>query len=199
MGAKPKSWWHQLDDAIDESDLPASDRAVFHRRVKRSDYSTGKLASGYVESQPEVARKTGLTRRQVQRAERHLELHGWLKFRGTTGPGKRRSITLAIGSDCDCTGRVHERPRVARTGDTIGTRTGDTNGRHVAGQRPVPAEGLSSKRVNFQKPQDQLRSGDRVECPFCGADGVVGERLIEHKPDCWRGGMLALYDREPGS
>jgi hypothetical protein len=35
-----------------------------------------------------------------------------------------------------------------------------------------------------------------VSCSFCGADGVVGERLIVHAPDCWQGGMLALYDRE---
>ena len=103
--------WVQLRDAMADSNLPASDKAVFRYLLDKADYSTAHLPVRFTPAQGEVARKTGVTERQVRRAERHLEHHGWLEVGDakTTGPGKRRSVALRFGTRCDCKGRVHER------------------------------------------------------------------------------------------
>lgn len=140
MGARPRSWWHQLQDAIERSNLPRSDRAVFRFYLSRASYESAELSARFTPAQEEAARATGYTVRQVRRAERHLEHHGWLKITGATGPGKVRSLKLTPGPDCHCgSGRVHDHPSargVRRTEDTRDPRTADTNGGHAAGQSP---------------------------------------------------------------
>jgi hypothetical protein len=128
--------------------LRPSDRAVFWRVLSKANYGAAELPAKFTPSQATIARETGLTERQVRRAERHLERHGWLKITGTTGPGKRRTVMLALGSDCTCAGRVHDPRRVRRTADTRAPRTADTNGGHVAGQRPVLRGTLSNAPGN---------------------------------------------------
>jgi hypothetical protein len=245
-----KDRWHQLDDAIGRSDLSACDRATFRCLLGESNYVTADLAARFTPTQKEIARGIGFTVRQVRRSLRHLGRHGWLTVYGTAGGrGNTRRYALALGSACDCTGRVHETrhepgaaslaralaqgiaqslapaavsaavsaltglpPETRLKADTdakadimsaFNPPKADTEGGHAAGQRPVCTGSHERGGRGQQVFQDQqpvaLRHGDPVSCPFCGADGVVGERLIEHKPDCWRGGMLALYDREPGA
>jgi hypothetical protein len=166
--------WHQLDDAIDASDLPASDRAVYHRRLKRADYGTAELPARFTETQAEVAKATGITVRQVRRSERHLESHGWLEVSGTTGRGHKPSYRLLVGKLCDCTGRVHA-PK-ADTGpkaDTLMADTStpkgghntplkaDTEGGHAAGQGPVSTERLREEGEERQiQPEADLVPGD---------------------------------------
>jgi hypothetical protein len=133
--------WHDLENAVADARLTASDKAVFLRRLKRSDYQTAELPPKFTETQAVVAKKTGLTVRQVRRAERHLELHGWLKI---SGPGARggHAYVLEVGEDCGCTGRVHE-PRQAGYADTVSAYLptyADTICGHAAGQKPVPTE-----------------------------------------------------------
>jgi hypothetical protein len=250
MGAGAKTRWHQLDNAIGRSGLSACDRGTFRCLLGDSNYATAELAARFTPTQKEIARDIGFTVRQVRRSLRHLERHGWLTVYGTAGGrGNTRRYVLALGSACDCTGRVHETrhetgaaaliPAVAQglardlvaasvsaavsalaglppeavlkadTGlkaDMMSAFRGlkaDTEGGHAAGQRPVCTGSQKGEEAGQQFFHDQqalaLRNGDPVSCPFCGADGVVGQRLIKHEPDCWRGGMLALYDREPGS
>jgi hypothetical protein len=134
-----RSWWYQLQDAIERSNLPASDRAIFRFYLSRANYESAELSARFTPAQKEAARGTGYTLRQVRRSERHLEHHGWLKITGATGPGKVRSVALAPGLDCDHAGRVHDQPTargVRRTEDTRAPRTEDTNGGHAAGQSP---------------------------------------------------------------
>jgi len=144
--------WHELRNAIKASNLPASDRAVFRARLDHSDYGTGELPAKFTRAQSAVAREVGITVRQVKRAEWHLARHGWLKVTGTTGPGKTRRYVLALGTDCTCTGRVHEPQRgtpTAATGDTMsperGTPTGDTS--QVNGRFPLRGNEREEERV----------------------------------------------------
>jgi hypothetical protein len=106
-----KSRWHQLQEAILGSNLPASDKAVFLFLLTKTDFGTAHLPAGYTPTQAEIARKISFTERQVRRAERHLEHHGWLEVGDAkrAGPGRTRSLALAFGAPCDCKGRVHER------------------------------------------------------------------------------------------
>jgi hypothetical protein len=41
--AAPKDRWHQLADAIQESNLPASDKSVYRLLLDRADYVTAVL------------------------------------------------------------------------------------------------------------------------------------------------------------
>jgi hypothetical protein len=95
-----------------DSNLPASDKAVFRYLLDKANYDeAAHLPAGYTPRQADIARKTSITERQVRRAERHLEHHGWLEVGDAerAGPGRTRSLALAFGAPCDCKGRVHER------------------------------------------------------------------------------------------
>ena len=198
--------WYERRDAITRSNLPASDKAGFRCLLDKADYATAELPPKFTPAQKDIARQIGVTVRTVIRATQHLERHGWLQVTGTTGPGKTRRYTLSIGTDCDCTGRVHEvravapaipspsvpaftytenealtcdvsPVRVTRTGDSSDTCSGDT--------------------VSPDSDGRPLRHGDPVPpCRYCGADGIVGVRLVEHEPECWRAVCIGLYDRE---
>jgi hypothetical protein len=178
---KPPTRWVILRDAIKASSLPASDKAVYRALLDAADYTTAVLLPGFTPAQVKVAAETGLSRRQVQYAERHLELHGWLTVSGSTGPGKRRHYVLRDGGPCHCAGRVHERAqrerpaRVERaqpewperaqptgaTGATFGHRSGATNGRNAAGQKPLSP--VSSTR------QEERPMVENPNCSDCGA------------------------------
>lgn len=99
--------WHQLDDAIDASGLPASDRAVFRALLKRSDYVSADLPARFTPTRQELCRTTGLNLRQVNYSVRHLERHGWLAVSGAAGLGHKPECKLGAGAGCDCHGRVH--------------------------------------------------------------------------------------------
>jgi hypothetical protein len=124
---------HELEDAIADTRLTASDKAVFLRRLKRSDHKTAELPAKYAEYQPVVGRKTSLSLRQTRYAERHLERHGWLKISGIAHRGKARSYVLEMGEDCDCTGRVHE-PRKSTGRRQQVTEKAATEGGNAAAQ-----------------------------------------------------------------
>jgi hypothetical protein len=163
--------WHELDNAIGDSRLPASDRAVYHRRLKKADYATAELPAKFTESQAQVARAVGITVRQVRRSERHLERHGWLKISGPTGRGHKPSYVLLLGAQCDCTGRRHDlkADTAAPKGGHGVRRKADTEGGHVAGQRLVSAERQREEET---------------------------ERQPEPDLSFWHAAMNALYDAE---
>jgi len=114
--AADKDRWHQLDDAIDVSGLPASDRAVFRALLKKADYGTADLPVKFTPTRQDMARRTGLSLRQVNYSVRHLARHGWLAVSGSTGRGHRPEYALAAGAACDCHGRVHARVKGATAG-----------------------------------------------------------------------------------
>jgi hypothetical protein len=172
--------WHELRDAVKASNLPASDKAVYRARLDHSDYGTAEMAARWTRSQQAVARETSLTVRQVRRAERHLQLHGWLKVSGTTGPGKTRHYEFAAGWPCDCTGRRHERTADTETanGGPHVLRTTDTNGGHAAGQTANhperQREGGNGRFPLQDQPQrtcakcgEQPAGPGRILCPQC--------------------------------
>lgn len=99
--------WHEMKAAVKASNLPPADRHVYLNRLDQADYATTQIDPLWTRTQAKVASETGLSRRQVQYSEAHLQRHGWLKITGTWAPGKRRQYEVAIGQPCDCTGRVH--------------------------------------------------------------------------------------------
>lgn len=162
--------WHALRDAVKASNLPASDRAVYRARLDHSTYGTAEMPVKFTRTQQAVAREIGITVRQVKRAERHLAEHGWLIVTGTTGPKKTRHYVLALGTDCDCMGRVHEQQRrtpTAATGDMVsperGTPTGDTS------------------QVNGRFPNEATTRGVKE-----------AEALQDHSPGHWAGGFAGV-------
>ena len=105
---RDKDRWHQLADAIGASNLRASDKSVYRALLDRADYGTAVMQHRFTETQATIARKTSHSPRMVRYAIRHLERHGWLTANGKTGPGRPLTYSLAAGSSCDCTGRVHQ-------------------------------------------------------------------------------------------
>jgi hypothetical protein len=87
---------------------------VFRYLLDRADYGTAVLPAKFTPVQADIARTTSHSRHQVRYAIRHLERHKWLDVEGRTGPGKPLRYTLATGTGCDCTGRVHT-PQTAAT------------------------------------------------------------------------------------
>ena len=200
--------WYERRDAITRSNLTAADKAGFRCLLDKADYETAELPPEFTPAQKDIARQIRVTVRTVKRAMQHLERHGWLQATGTTGPGKTRRYTLSIGTDCDCTGRVHEvravalstpspslpsftyreneavtcdvsPVRVTRTGDTSVTCSGDTSVTRSPGSDGRP-----------------LRTGDPTSCPHCGAEGIVGVRLVEHDPGRRWLAVVRLYEAE---
>jgi hypothetical protein len=166
--------WHQLADAIQASNLPASDKSVYRYLLDRADYGTVEMPAKFAPKQAVIARKTSHSLRQVRYAIRHLERHEWLTAAGRTGPGKSRRYTLSAGTGCNCAGRVHV-PGTAATGNperrqpdsqaaaTIDNRTAATNGGNAAAQTPVPTERQREGRVG-RKPE---REPGPVLCLVC--------------------------------
>lgn len=140
--AGSKDRWHQLADAIDASNLAASDKAVLRRLLDRADYRTAELPEKFTPKQADIARKASITPRQVRRSLRHAERHGWVTVGGTTGRGHRLAYRLDIGEQCGCSGRVHERREDTehRKGGHGVPLKADTKGGHAAGQTPNRTE-----------------------------------------------------------
>jgi hypothetical protein len=103
----PKDRWHQLADAVLDSNLPVSDKSVFRFLLDKADYGTAELPARYTPTRKTIARKTSLSFSQAGYSTRHLQRHGWLVVEGRAGPGHPLNYTLAVGAGCDCTGRVH--------------------------------------------------------------------------------------------
>src|SRR5262249_28094005 len=111
---------------------------------------------------------------------------------------------LGLGSHCDCRGRVHEKaePSPFKPTPLVPLEQNRPLTCAVSGDgvrcSPDTTRGATADTV---APSDlpMPQPGDPASCSFCGADGVVGERLIVHQPDCWHGGMLDLYSQEAGS
>jgi hypothetical protein len=166
--------WHELENAVADTRLTASDKAVYNRRLKCSRYGTAEPVPRFTETQAEVAAKISLTVRQVRRAERHLELHGWLKISGSGGRGRKPDYEVRLGVDCDCTGRVHTPLGVRLSGPQA-----DTIGGHAAGQMPVSARsirgyvGLTCTTDN-RGDEPETGTGDRTDCQAGGADAIGG-------------------------
>jgi hypothetical protein len=191
--AAPKDRWHELADTIQTSNLPASDKSVFRYLLDRADYGTAKLPSKFTPKQAKIAQQTSHSLRQVKYAIEHLRLHGWVKTEGTTAPGRTLAYALAFGTECDCTGRVHDHrlspERVQQetvTSATFGHHTGATNGCNAAGQtvvrterhreggvgRQASANGLELCAV-CQLPMDPvLRAAGFTTHPCCDPDEV---------------------------
>jgi hypothetical protein len=153
--------WHQLAGAMAESNLRASDKAVFRFLLDRADYGTADLPPKFTPPRQVIARKTSISPRQVTYAIAHLRRHGWLTTTGTTAPGRTLAYRLAAGVSCSCTGRVHD-PRTALSpaaGDaerwqpetltvaTFGHRSVATNGGNAAGQNSCETRGTERKAV----------------------------------------------------
>jgi hypothetical protein len=146
--AAPKDRWHQLADAIQESNLPASDKSVYRLLLDRADYVTAVLPAKFAPTEIAVGKRTSHSRRQVQYSVAHLRRHGWLKASRDTredSPDRRRlRYEFGVGTRCDCTGRVHE-PRQKGATESTDRRNScadisATDRRNAAGQTVVSTE-----------------------------------------------------------
>jgi hypothetical protein len=181
---REKDRWHQLADAIGASNLRASDKSVYRALLDRADNGTAVMQHRFTETQATIARKASHSPRMVRYAIRHLERHGWLTANGKTGPGRPLNYSLAAGSSCDCTGRVHQpkpdtpapqrrQPQV-RTAATSTPRTAATNGGNAAGQTPVRTgrhrEGRGERQFE-RKPSTQPGPKYGPQPPLVPGDG----------------------------
>jgi len=151
-----KDRWHQLADAIQASNLPASDKSVFRYLLDKADYVTAAMPAKFTPAQTDTGRKTSHSRRQVQYSAAHLRRHGWLV---TKRASRKLAYEFGFGADCDCTGRVHEpRPKGA-TAD--GERRngcapiGATDRRNAAGQTMIRTERQREGEVRGQVETEQ--------------------------------------------
>ena len=189
--------WHQLKNAIEQSELCASDRSVFRDLLDHGHhYATAEPDPGRSPSAAMIARRTGLSRRQVVYSLRHLRRHGWVKPDGHVGREHRTVFELLPGAPCDCTGRRHVAV-AAQPGASVAAQPDEfrcATTAHLGAQR-----GCATPQVNGQFPEESTKrvvltcttdkrespqNGDPVTCQFCGASGVVGVRLIDHDPGC---------------
>lgn len=202
--------WHRLKRAIEQSGLPAADRQVYSDLLDHGrDYVTARPQPEHAPSFDAIAKRTGRSRRQVAYSLRHLERHGWIKVTGHVGRQHRNVYKLAAGDLCDCTGRRHV--RVAVQPDTPVAVQPDTS---VAVQ-PLHCDGVqrgsATQQLRGRVPtecflsipptgttdkQGSPQNGDPVTCRFCGAEGIVGVRLIDHDPGCPWLAAVALLDAE---
>src|SRR2546430_17065966 len=107
--ARPeKDRWHQLADAVQDSNLPASDKSVFRYLLDRADYGTAVMRPMFTPTRQTIARKTSLSYSQVGYSTRHLQRHGWLTAGGRTGPGGPLDSTPPAGASVDSPGPVHQ-------------------------------------------------------------------------------------------
>ena len=181
----PRDRWHRLAGAVHDSNLPASDKAVFRYLLDKADYVTAALPPKFTPNQAGIARQTSHRLRQGKYAVGHLRRLGWLWTEGRTGPGRTLTYTLALGAGCNCAGRVHQsEPEPERvqpgppTGATFGYRTGATNGCNAAGQVPNHTERALRGVVEGTVERE-------CSVPGCGEPARLypgGWRCEEHKP-----------------
>lgn len=201
--------WHELDDAIDASNLPASDKAVFRLRLKTADFTTADMSPQWTETQDVVARKASITVRQVRRSERHLEQHGWLKVSGTTGRGRKPLYALMVGSQCDCTGRVHAPAKAdTRRVGTLAKADTSTPVKADTGRvrTPVKADTATPKGGHEVRSKADTKGGHVAgQSPVSTErhrEGGVGEAVplpIEDHPDECAAAPLGTGERRPGA
>lgn len=199
------SRWHDLRDAMKRSNMSAADKAVYRYLLDCADYATAELSPRYTPTRKAIARATSLSFSMVGKSTVHCGRHDWLEVKGATAPGRPLEYRLKFGSQCDCTGRVHHagyhRLQPAN-GATTYHRSVLTDGANATAQHTSSTErqreGGGCKGSEDQKPEG-LSLRDIVVCPRCGAEGIVGVRLIEHEAGCWRGFALSMYDAERGS
>ena len=192
--------WHELADACRDSNLTAADKAVFLYLLSRADYDTAELAARYTPTREVIQRKTSLSRTQVGYSTRHLERHGWLTAKGTTGPGKPLEYAFAVGCECDCTGRVHVPERCQPAAATVST--SDTERCQPTVSTPQVTL-RAALRVNERKEverriteADVLTMTPARRCELCGADRDDAAGFIRHDPGCWHAQAMALYASE---
>ena len=191
MTAEPPGRWHQLAGAIRDSNLPASDKAVFQFLLSRSDYKTAELPARFTPTRETIARKTSLSYSQVGYSTRHLERHGWVTAKGVTGPGHPLEYSFAIGGNCDCTGRVHAPRTVPADTATMPTgrgntasgwhRTLPTNGANTAGQTAVSTVRQREGKVE-RKAERETATCDTPRCEDPAHLYPCGFRCEAHKP-----------------
>ena len=84
-------------------------------------------------------------------------------------------------------------PPVDTNSDTVRFHVGHV--RHPARTKPRSEAELSEGRKEGMR-RGSRSTGDLVRCPFCDEVGRGELGPVKHKPDCWRGGMWALYEAE---
>lgn len=110
--------WHQLANAIQNSNLPASDKSVFRLLLDKADYVTADLPAMYTPTQQRIGRLTSHSLRQVKYALEHLERHGWVATGRSLEDKRRTAYTLNAGRACDCPGRRHVAVQSATSGQS---------------------------------------------------------------------------------
>jgi biotin operon repressor len=204
--------WHQLKAAIEqESELPGADRHTFLYLMDHGHhYKTAAPQADFAPSLDVIAKRTGQSRRQVAYSIRHLEQHGWIEVVGHVGREHRNIYALAVGKPCECTGRRHTAS--SRSATETAQPGGATSSRSateapVAVQRgsatPQLRQGFSEESTRSElgfTPADEknepLKTGDRTTCSRCGAEGIVGVRLVVHDPACAWLAVARLYEAE---
>lgn len=203
--------WHQLKKAIEQgSRLPGADRHTLRYLMDHGHhYKTADPQADFAPSLDVIAERTGQSRRQVAYSIRHLEQHGWIKVVARVGLGGRNVYELAIGEPCDHTGRRHTAgSRSATAGRSSATaapaaaqRSSATGAPEVVQRRGATPQvrgqfSEESTRSEVDLGPAELKTGDLTACEFCGADGIVGVRLVEHDPGCRWLAAVRLYEAE---
>jgi hypothetical protein len=207
-----KDRWHQLADAMQDSNLPASDKSVFRYLLDRADYKTAELPAKFTPTQRVIARKTSVSYSQVRYSLGHLERHGWLVIAGKPGPGHPRHYEFQVGADCHCTGRVHAtgqrcQPQ-ASTVPTDDPRTVPTNGANAAGQtvRPTERHREGDKEETAPKPVvladrygpiDRESFDDWLSLISGRADPQPARGTVTHLPVCADCGAVLRPEQKP--
>jgi hypothetical protein len=187
LATAAKDRWHQLAGAIGDSNLPASDKAIFRYLLDKADWRTAELAERWTPTEAEIRRKTSHSLRQVKYAIEHLSRHGWI----TTGRGKadkrRRTYALAYGYACDCPGRRHTAAKRVQPkpekGATPAPQIGATDRCNAAGETPVSTERLREEGV--REGPELCSIADFGPCTRCRASCIrYGEHGRPLCPDC---------------
>jgi hypothetical protein len=181
VAAAPKDRWHQLADAIGDSNLPASDKAIFRYLLDKADWRTAELAERWTPTEREIRRKTSHSLRQVKYSIEHLARHGWITADRGEADKRRRTYTLTYGWACDCPGRRHAPPRKVQPepekGATPAPQIGATDRCNAAGSEPLLTERLREEGV---------REGSAL-CFRCGIalDRLWRSARYTTHPLCW--------------
>jgi hypothetical protein len=183
----PKDRWHQLADAISETNLPASDKAIFRYLLDKADWRTAELPARFTPLQQEIGRKTSHSPRQIRYSLTHLGQHGWLTTGRREDDKRRHTYALAYGWACDCPGRRHTAAKIAatETGDSGNhcRQIAATDSGNAAGKRPVLTERLREEGV--REGPELCSIADFGPCTRCRASCIrYGEHGRPLCPDC---------------
>lgn len=163
-GSPVKDRWHQLQDLIEASNMPAADTTIYKYLLGKSNYRSAELEPRWTPTREKIRRETRISLRQVHYSVKHLQRHGWLFVRG-----RHKSLyTLVAGTNCDCRGRVHVAD-VAGVADT-GSSTAPA-ARIVQRRRP--------ERVSLNGQQDQAADVADVAHSRDGQPGT-GHSSVQH-------------------